>query len=59
MFNQVDIDYPVIIQSESFTKSILSDFETAIEVPFQGSSEVEVQEKSQVALTQCFSECLV
>jgi len=52
VFNQVDIDYPVIIQSESFTESILSDFETAIEVPFQWSGEVEVKEKSQVALTQ-------
>jgi hypothetical protein len=51
MFDQVDIDYPVIVQPESFTKSVLSDFETSIEVPFQWGSEVEIKIKSQIALT--------
>jgi hypothetical protein len=43
MFNQMDIDYPIIVQSESFTESILCDFETSIEVPFQWGGEVEVK----------------
>jgi len=51
MLDQVDIDNPVIVQPQSFAKSVLRDFETSIEISFQWSSEVEVKKESQVALT--------
>jgi len=53
MFDQVDIDNPIVVQTKPFTKSVQRDFKTSVEVSFQWSGKVEIKEESQVALAQC------
>jgi hypothetical protein len=56
MFGEVNIDNPVIVETETFAEGVLRNFKSSVKVAFQGGGEVEIEEESEITLAQLIAQ---